>query len=79
MIRVCIKGLIQILLKWTERLLIKSKFLILPHLLLSGAYVYIYRSMGPNRFLYISEYELNVIQINKPPDFLNALWYENVS
>lgn len=63
MITVCIKGLIQTLLKQTERLLFKSKFLIVPNLLLSGANVYIYRSMGPNHFLYISGFELSVIQM----------------
>jgi len=59
--------------------LIKSKFLIVPRLLLSGAYAYIYTSMGPNYFLYISQFKLNVIQTNKLPDFLNALQYEAIS
>lgn len=59
MIRVCIQEPIQTLLKWTEELLSKSKFLIVPHLLLSRAKAYIYRSMGPKHFLYISDFELS--------------------
>lgn len=70
MISVCIKGLIQTSLKWNESPLIKSKFLIATHFLLSEANVYIYRSVGPNCFLYISKFQLNVSQMNRLPDFL---------
>lgn len=65
MIRVCIKGLTQRLLKWTERLLTYSGFLIVPHFLLSGAYAYVYRNVWPNHFLYLSKLELSVIQMNR--------------